>query len=74
LPPPIHRGRRPKINKLAQLDVAPPIFYFKIASDNSIKSSYEQYMVNALREEFGFEGTPLKVVFKKNFTNTPYHN
>ena len=74
LPPPIHRGRRPKINKLAQLDVAPPIFYFKVSSDNSIRSSYLQYMINGLREEFGFEGTPVKVVFKKSFSNAPYHN
>ena len=74
LPPPLHRGKRPKISKLAQLDVAPPLFYFKISSDNAIRPSYQQYMLNGIREEFGFEGTPLKVIFKKNFSNAPYHS
>jgi len=32
---------------------------------DAIHFSYERYVMNALRERFGFEGTPLRMTFKR---------
>ncbi len=74
LPPPVYRGRRPRFFGLSQIDVAPPFFYFKVKPAEGLKDSYKQYLQNGLREEFGFKGTPLRLVFKKSLTQKPYHN
>jgi GTP-binding protein len=62
--PPIVRGRRPKIFYATQAGVAPPTFVFFANDAASIHFSYRRYLENRLREAFGFDGTPLKLVFR----------
>ena len=45
----------------AQTGVAPPTFVFFTNVATSFHFSYERFLVNRLREEFGFEGTPIRL-------------
>jgi predicted GTPase len=58
------KGRRPKIFYGTQAAVAPPTFVFFANDAGSIHFSYRRYLENRLRAEFGFDGTPIKLVFR----------
>jgi GTP-binding protein len=45
--------------------VAPPTFIFFVNDPQILHFSYRRYLENKWREAFGFQGTPLKFVFKK---------
>jgi GTP-binding protein len=62
--PPMVKGRRPKIFYGTQAAVAPPTFVFFANDAASIHFSYRRYLENRLRAEFGFDGTPIKLVFR----------
>ena len=62
--PPVVKGRRPKVFYGTQAAVAPPTFVFFANDAALIHFSYRRYIENRLREEFGFDGTPIKLVFR----------
>ena len=62
--PPSVRGRQLTISYATQAEVNPPTFVFFVNDPRLLHFSYERYLENKLREVFGFEGTPLKLVFK----------
>jgi len=45
----------------AQTSVAPPTFVFFTNVATSFHFSYERYLVNQLREAFGFAGSPIRI-------------
>ncbi len=59
------RGRRLRIYYATQVGVAPPSFVFFVNNPQSVHFSYHRYLENQLREAFGFEGSPLKLSFRK---------
>ena len=60
--PPASPGRRHvRIMYAAQTGVAPPTFVFFTNVATTFHFSYQRYLENRLREEFGFEGTPIKL-------------
>jgi GTP-binding protein len=60
--PPASPGRRHvRILYATQTAVAPPTFVFFTNVATSFHFSYTRYLENCLREEFGFEGTPLRM-------------
>jgi GTP-binding protein len=60
--PPISPGKRHvRIMYAAQIGVAPPSFVFFTNVATSFHFSYERFLVNRLRDEFGFLGTPIRV-------------
>ncbi len=63
-PPPSDRGRRLKIYFATQPDVKPPTFIFFVNEPEIMHFSYLRFLENKLREAFGFEGTPLKLVVR----------
>ena len=63
-PPPLVRGRRPKLFYATQAAVAPPTFVFFANDAGSVHFSYRRYLENRLRETFGFDGTPIRLVFR----------
>jgi GTP-binding protein len=63
-PPPMVRGRRPKLFYATQAAVAPPTFVFFASDAASVHFSYRRYLENRLRETFGFDGTPIRRVFR----------
>jgi GTP-binding protein len=63
-PPPPVRGHRPRLFYATQAAVAPPTFVFFASDASSVHFSYRRYLENQLRETFGFDGTPIKLVFR----------
>jgi len=60
--PPASPGRRHvRILYAAQTSVAPPTFVFFTNVATSFHFSYQRYLENRLREEFGFAGTPIRI-------------
>ena len=64
-PPPMVKGRRPKLFYATQVAVAPPTFVFFAREAGSVHFSYRRYLENRLRETFGFDGTPIRLVFRE---------
>ena len=62
--PPSYKGKRLKISFAKQTGIAPPKFTLFVNSDKLIHFSYERYLENKLRENFDFEGTPIKLEYK----------
>jgi GTP-binding protein len=62
--PPMHKGRRTKLLYGAQVRVAPPTFVFAANDPEGVHFSYRRYLVNRLRETFGFGGAPLRLLFR----------
>jgi GTPase len=63
-PPPMVRGRRPKLFYATQAAIAPPTFVFFASDAAAVHFSYRRYLENRLREAFGFDGTPIRLVFR----------
>lgn len=63
-PPPPVRGKRPKLFYATQAAVAPPTFVFFASDASVVHFSYRRYLENRLRETFGFDGTPIRLVFR----------
>lgn len=61
---PMRQNKRPKIYYLTQERAAPPTFLFFCNYPKLIDKSYKKYITNKFREEFNFQGVPLKLVFK----------
>jgi GTP-binding protein len=60
--PPASPGRRHvRILYAAQTGVAPPTFVFFTNVATTFHFSYQRYLENRLRDEFGFEGTPIRI-------------
>jgi len=64
-PPPTQGGRAPRLYYVTQAQTSPPLFVVMTNEPEHIHFSYQRFVVNQLRKAFGFEGVPLKVVYKK---------
>ena len=64
-PPPSDKGKRLKILYATQSSVKPPTFVLFVNEPEIMHFSYERFLENKIRENFGFEGTPIRFVVKK---------
>ena len=65
-PPPGHRGRMVKLYFISQPGTFPPTFVISTNAPQGVPESYRRYLVNRLRKEYGFVGTPLRTRFRKH--------
>jgi GTP-binding protein len=63
--PPSRKGKALKIYYATQVQVKPPTINFWVNDPELVHFSYKRFLENRLREEFGFTGTPLRLLFKK---------
>ena len=63
--PPSDKGRRLKILYGTQVSTKPPTFVIFVNSKDLFHFSYERYLVNQIRKEFGLEGTPIRVICRE---------
>lgn len=63
--PPTDKGKRLKIYYMTQTGVKPPTFAVFINDAELMHFSYERYLKNTLRSNFGFEGTPIRFIIKE---------
>ena len=59
------QGREQHIYYATQTNVKPPTFVFFVSNVKGIHFSYERYLINQIRENFGFEKVPIKIFFRK---------
>lgn len=64
--PPSYNGRRLKVYYSSQVSVAPPTFVLKVNSSDLMHFSYERFLENAIRKNFDFSGTPVKIIIREN--------
>jgi GTP-binding protein len=60
-PPPVRKGRRPKIHYVVQAGTAPPTFVVFL-SGGELGDDYLRFLENRLREEADFTGNPVHIV------------
>jgi GTP-binding protein len=58
-PPPVRGGKQPKIMFATQAGVQPP--HFVLFTSGFLQAGYRRFIERRLREEFGFDGTPVHV-------------
>ncbi|MBE7475032.1 MAG: ribosome biogenesis GTPase Der [Anaerolineales bacterium] len=63
-PPKGAQRHRLKFYYATQAGVDPPTFVFFVNDRTLVHFSYERYLENTIREQYGFLGTPLRLVFR----------
>ena len=62
--PPSDKGKVLKIYYATQVSVQPPTFVIFVNDTEIVHFSYERYLENYFRKSFGFEGTPIRLLFR----------
>ena len=63
--PPTDKGKRLKIYYGTQVSTKPPTFVIFVNNKELFHFSYERYIVNQIRKEFGLEGTPVRIIIRE---------
>ena len=63
--PPSDKGKRLKIYYMTQISVAPPTFVIFCNDAELFHFSYQRYLENCLRQTFGFNGTPIRLIIRE---------
>ena len=63
--PPFDKGKRLRIYYGTQASVAPPTFVLFVNDKDLFHFSYKRFIENQIRENFGFEGTPIRLIIRE---------
>ena len=63
--PPTDKGKRLKILYGTQASTKPPTFVIFVNNKELFHFSYERYLVNQIRKEFGLDGTPIRIIVRE---------
>ncbi len=63
--PPTDKGKRLKIYYMTQATTKPPTFVVFVNNKELFHFSYERYLINQLRKEFGLIGTPIRMIIRQ---------
>ena len=63
--PPTDKGKRLKIYYMTQATTKPPTFVVFVNDKKLFHFSYERYLINQLRKEFGLIGTPIRMIVRQ---------
>jgi GTP-binding protein len=70
-PPPLaSTGRRIRLRYITQLKSRPPTFAVWTTRPQDLPESYRRYLANALRDDFGIEGVPIRIQLRRG--DNPY--
>jgi GTPase len=64
-PTPMIKGKRLRLYYMTQVSVNPPTFVVFVNDPELLHFSYQRFLINQLRENFDFTGTPLKIIPRK---------
>ena len=64
-PPARYQNREVSFSYMTQVSVKPPTFVFFTRQPKGIHFSYERFLINQLRESFGFDQVPIRIIFRK---------
>ena len=63
--PPTDKGKRLKIYYMTQASTKPPTFVVFVNDKELFHFSYERYLINQIRKEFGMVGTPIRIIVRE---------
>ena len=63
--PPTDKGKRLKILYITQATTKPPTFVIFVNNRELFHFSYQRYLINNLRNNFSFEGTPIRIIVRE---------
>ena len=66
--PPSDKGKRLKILYGTQASTKPPTFVIFVNDKELFHFSYERYLVNQIRKEFGLQGTPVRIIVREKYS------
>ena len=58
------QNKRTKFYYISQIAARPPAFAIQTNTKFPIPPSYERFLINNLRKEYGFEGNPVRIYFR----------
>lgn len=64
-PPPTRSGKAPRIMYVTQAQTSPPVFVAMCNAPDALAESYRRFVINQLRQAFGFESIPLTVRYRE---------
>ena len=64
-PPPVHKNKAVRLFYVTQASTRPPTFVATANEPKAVQRSYQRYVINSLRKRFGFEGTPVRVFYRR---------
>lgn len=64
-PPPALKGKHIQIKYITQVPARSPSFAFFCNLPQYVQESYQRFLENRIREKFDFEGTPIRLFFRK---------
>ena len=64
-PTPTKKGKRLRIYYVTQVAIKPPTFVIFVNEPELMHFSYERFLRNRMRESFGFEGTPIRLITRE---------
>lgn len=62
---PVKRGKVLKIQYAVQVKSNPPVFKFFMNNPQELPANYRRFIENKLREQYGFDGVPITMVFRQ---------
>ncbi|KRL90829.1 ribosome biogenesis GTPase Der [Lactobacillus kalixensis] len=65
VPTPMIKGKRLRVYYMTQVKTNPPTFVVFVNDPELMHFSYQRFLINQLRENFNFEGTPIKIIPRK---------
>ncbi len=65
-PPPYVRGKRVKLHYITQVSAHPVVFVLFVSRARGFPGSYQGYIVNRIREEFGFTDVPVRLDLRES--------
>jgi len=71
-PPHGIKGRHPKILYTTQVGVKPPTFALFVRNPDALHLTYKRYLMNRMRETYGFVGTPLRLLIRESKRRETY--
>jgi GTP-binding protein len=64
-PPPRAHLKANPLHYVTQVAIKPPTFVFFVSNPSDVHFSHERYLVNRLRETFGFGHVPIRIFFRR---------
>lgn len=63
--PPSYKGKEVRIYYISQVEVKPPTFLLFTNIPDGITENYRRFLANRIRELFGFEGSPIRILVRR---------
>lgn len=69
-PAPLTQGRMNRLRYITQINTRPPTFALWVSRPKELPGSYKKYIINGIREDFGIEKVPIRLVLRTS--KNPY--